>query len=110
METKQSIEVTCPDCRGPLSELQDGGPPQYRCLVGHLYSAYSILQAHSEAEEKALWAAVVALEESVTLARFAGMSLPATLAARIAAQADFKRQQARDIRAILQRLEPFDLR
>jgi hypothetical protein len=77
--------------------------------VGHIYSTHSVLQAHAEAEEKALWAAVVALEESVNLARCVGMNLPANLAARIAAQADVKLHQAQNLRAVLKELEPFDL-
>src|ERR1700730_16576837 len=100
MEAKQSIEATCPECRGPLSEIRNGGPPQYQCLVGHLYSILSVLQAHSETQEKALWSAVVALEESLNLARLAGADLPPHLAARIAAQAEVKIKQAAQIRAV----------
>jgi hypothetical protein len=82
---------------------------RYQCLVGHLYSIRSVLQAHSEIQEKALWSAVVALEESLTLARLAGSDLAPHLAARIAAQAEVKVKQAAEIRAILKQLEPFDL-
>ena len=64
METTKLIEASCPDCRGPLSMVQTNGSPiEYRCLVGHRYSRMSVLECHSEAQETALWAAVVALKK-----------------------------------------------
>lgn len=107
METKQSIEATCPDCRGPLSEIRENDMPEYRCLVGHAYSARTLLQAHSAAQETALWAAVVALEEAAVLVRSVASQLPARVAERLEKQATEKQQQASDIRTILERLEPF---
>jgi hypothetical protein len=39
MESNGSIEVTCPACRGPLSEVRLREIVEYRCLTGHTYSA-----------------------------------------------------------------------
>src|SRR3954451_8307570 len=58
METKQSIEATCPECRGPLSEIDYGTVREFRCLVGHCYSPHTVLRAHLATEESTLWAAV----------------------------------------------------
>jgi len=66
-EKKELIEATCPECRGPVSEVRYNGLLEFRCLVGHAYSPKSLLEAHSETEERALWAAVVALEETERL-------------------------------------------
>ena len=76
-EDKKLIEATCPECRGPLTEIRHDDISEYRCLVGHRYSARGVLQAHSEAQEKALWAAVVALEEAANLARAVSDQFPA---------------------------------
>jgi two-component system chemotaxis response regulator CheB len=107
METKQSIEATCPECRGPLSEVQNDNLREYSCLVGHTFSARGMLLAHSQAQEKALWAAVVALEESVNLVRLVAPQLPEQIGKRLQRQAEEKLLQALEIRKILERLEPF---
>ncbi len=107
METKNSIEVTCPECRGPLSEVRLGALREYRCLVGHAYSARTVLQAHSETEEKTLWAAVVALEESANLVRAVKDQFPEHIAEALEEQAQKKVAQAREICRILESLEVF---
>jgi two-component system chemotaxis response regulator CheB len=109
-ETKQLLEATCPECRGPLSEVrQEGGEVEYRCLVGHSFSARGLLQAHSEVQENALWAAVVALEESANLVRSLGPDLPPELLRTLERQAAEKMRQAAEIREILKQLEPFQV-
>jgi two-component system chemotaxis response regulator CheB len=59
---------TCPECHGILWELR-GKSPQFRCRVGHSYSLTRLLEAQDEGVERALWAAVRAMEESGSLAR-----------------------------------------
>jgi two-component system chemotaxis response regulator CheB len=107
METKQLIEATCPDCRGPLSEIEHENVHEFRCLVGHAYSARSLLQAHSETQEKALWAAVVALEESAKIVQAVASELPPGVVQALETQSREKHEQAQQIRGILERLEPF---
>ena len=109
MEIKQSIEATCPDCRGPLSLTDQEGLREYHCLVGHAYSAVGLLQAHSEAQEKAVWSAVVALEEATKQVEAVAADLPPAVNERLEKQAKQKRQQAQEIRRILEQLEPFGI-
>lgn len=108
MELKHSIEATCPECRGPLSEVQLDAFREYRCLVGHAYSARTVLQAHSEVQEKALWSAVVALEESANLVRAVKDQFPDRVASNLETQSLKKLAQARELRAILEGLEVFE--
>jgi hypothetical protein len=75
--------------------------------VGHTYSARALLQAHSETEERALWAAVVALEETANIVRMVAAQLPPVVAERLENQAKEKQRQAGEIRKILENLEPF---
>jgi two-component system chemotaxis response regulator CheB len=107
MQPRPVIEATCPDCRGPLSEDGEGEFPRYRCLVGHTYTARALLQAHSEAQERALWGAVVALEETSNLARVVAAAFSPEMAERLTEQARRKTAQAEEIRKVLQELEPF---
>jgi two-component system chemotaxis response regulator CheB len=64
-----SIPLSCPECQGPLLELRSGQLTNYRCLVGHRYSLESLLAAHSEEVEQALWVALRTLEERAELQR-----------------------------------------
>jgi two-component system, chemotaxis family, protein-glutamate methylesterase/glutaminase len=107
MESSRNINATCPECRGPLTEIQLNGMREYRCLVGHAYSPRSVLQAHSEAQEKALWAAVVALEEAANLARIVAPQFAQPIPEKLEAQAVQKLQQAAEVRGVLEHLEPF---
>jgi two-component system, chemotaxis family, protein-glutamate methylesterase/glutaminase len=102
------LNATCPDCRGPLSEVVEHGIRDYRCLVGHRFSAIGLLRAHSEAQERALWAAVVGLEEAAIIARETAAWMPHA-STTLLRQADEKARQAQFIRGILEQLEPFQL-
>ncbi len=107
-ESKRVLEATCPDCRGPLTETDYGGLREYSCLVGHRYSAAALLRAHSETQERSLWSAVVALEESANLVKDLVGDFPDHVAQRLRDQAAAKLEQAAQIRRILERLEPFE--
>ncbi|HZY71744.1 MAG TPA: chemotaxis protein CheB, partial [Edaphobacter sp.] len=108
MERKQAINATCPECRGPMSEVVLGDLREYRCLVGHAFSARALLQVHSDTQEKALWSAVVALEEASNLVQAVAGDFPAAVAERLGRQVAKKREQAAEIRRILEHLEPLD--
>ncbi|PWT84870.1 MAG: chemotaxis protein CheB [Blastocatellia bacterium] len=60
---------TCPDCNGTLWEINSGERLRYRCRVGHAYSEDTMLKAQSDSVERALWAALRALEERETMMR-----------------------------------------
>ena len=62
-------DLTCPDCRGTIWEVSRGNGFEYQCRVGHVFSPKTMLAQHFEAQEKALYAAKVALEEGAALAR-----------------------------------------
>ena len=108
MDTKKLIEATCPECRGPLTEVREARDvAEYRCLVGHRYSARALLEAHSETQERTLWSAVVALEEASKMVRAVAPEFSPEVAERLREQAEKKQQQAEEVRAILQALDPF---
>ena len=61
--------LTCPDCGGVLWEVDEGDLLRYRCHVGHAYSLDSLITEQAGDLERALWAAVRAIEERAILSR-----------------------------------------
>jgi len=64
MTSRRIIEGTCPEDRGPLAGGGDGDLVEFDCLARHRYAPEALLHAHAETQERALWSAVVALEEA----------------------------------------------
>jgi two-component system chemotaxis response regulator CheB len=58
---------TCPECHGTLWEVDEGGTLRFRCRVGHVFTADSMLEDQSTDVERALWAALRVLEENTEL-------------------------------------------
>jgi two-component system chemotaxis response regulator CheB len=57
---------TCPDCNGSLIGVSDGN---YRCHVGHAWTADALLGARDGEIETALWVAMRSLQEKAKLSR-----------------------------------------
>lgn len=69
MEQPRWTPYTCPECGGVLRQMPDADPPRFRCHVGHAFTEQSLLTDQSAATERALWAAIRALEERAALLR-----------------------------------------
>jgi len=80
---------------------------EVECLVGHVYSPATLLQAHYETQERTLWAAVVVLEEAAELVEALAPRYPAATVDRLREQAAIKGEHAKQIRKLLEALEPF---
>lgn len=65
----QPAPLGCPECGGPLWEMDDAAVKRYRCHVGHGYTAETLLADQSDAVEKALWVALRTLEERARMLR-----------------------------------------
>jgi two-component system chemotaxis response regulator CheB len=61
--------MTCPECGGTLWLQDDYGAHRFRCRVGHAFSFNGLLLGKHTVLERALYAAVVALEERADLSR-----------------------------------------
>lgn len=54
---------TCPECKGPLREIDDGAQVRYRCMVGHAYTSEALMASQADAVDAALWMALETLEQ-----------------------------------------------
>lgn len=101
---------TCPECSGVLWELDEDDLLRFRCRVGHAYSAESLLSGQFNGVEAALWAALRALDENISLSK----QLAARLrkrghersAARFEEQAKVTEGRAETLRQVLVHHEP----
>jgi two-component system, chemotaxis family, protein-glutamate methylesterase/glutaminase len=59
--------MTCPECSGPLRQHDASVPVTFECQTGHGWSPESLLAAQAAGTERALWAAVLRLEERARL-------------------------------------------
>lgn len=77
---------TCPDCNGSLVSISEGN---FRCQVGHAWTAEALLGARDTELEGAMWVAVRSLQEKARLARdMAGKAGTGLLSRRYAAIAE----------------------
>jgi two-component system chemotaxis response regulator CheB len=59
--------LSCPECHGPIWETHSGDLAQYRCRVGHAFTAETMQAGQKEYLENMLWNAINSLEESAEL-------------------------------------------
>ena len=100
MESRKT-SFTCPDCGGALEKLQQGNLLQYRCRVGHSFSAESALVAHSSREENTLWTAIVLLQEGAELALEIAQSKEGDGGEQLRREAKAKRELAERVRGVV---------
>lgn len=105
----QLTDLTCPDCRGTIWEVSRGSSKDYRCRVGHTYSAKSMLSGHFAAQEKALYAAIVALEEGASLANRLADQFDPEYGDRLRTEARHRQSQAEGIRQVLSERMSFEI-
>lgn len=100
MESRKT-SFTCPDCGGSLEKLRSGDMLQYRCRVGHAFSADSARTAHTGREENTLWTAIVLLQEGAELALEIAATKKGEAAEKLRKEAHAKRELAERVRAVV---------
>jgi two-component system chemotaxis response regulator CheB len=94
-------EIVCPVCQGKLTLAESNGFQTFRCHVGHAFSLASVAAEQAEEIERALWAAVRALEEGAALAKRLAATASRDLRHRFLERQEAQRGQAALIRQIL---------
>ncbi|WP_184701791.1 chemotaxis protein CheB [Aminobacter aganoensis] len=96
----------CPECHGPLWEIEDGDMVRYRCHTGHAFTSEAMLEAQSVEVDEMLWSLLRAHQQRAEFTRRMAQreskkNLPA-LAAQLAARAQEYTDDARVIERILE--------
>lgn len=55
--------MTCPDCGGILTQIEEHGAVRYRCYTGHVFSAPHLDSQYLQRTEETLWVALRMMEE-----------------------------------------------
>jgi two-component system, chemotaxis family, protein-glutamate methylesterase/glutaminase len=100
-EPGAAVELACPLCDGVLTEAQRDAYHHFRCHVGHAFSLDSLVREQSEAVERALWAAIRALEESAALSARLSTRETGDRRERVTEKANSQRTNAELIRQIV---------
>ncbi len=108
MEPKLT-DLTCPDCRGTIWEVPYGNRSEFRCRVGHTFSARTMLAEHLATQERALYSAIVALEEGASLANRLAAHFDDANAAKLRGEAHERESQAKAVLRILTERRAFSL-
>jgi len=65
----QTSTFTCPDCGGTLWQANLPALVQFRCHVGHIYSADGLVREQTEVLERSLWSALRVFADKALLMR-----------------------------------------
>ncbi|MBV8709032.1 MAG: chemotaxis protein CheB [Acidobacteriaceae bacterium] len=105
----QLTDLTCPDCKGTIWEVARGNGKEYRCRVGHTFSPKSMLSEHFAVQERAIYSAIVSLEEGASLAERIAWQFEAPVSERLREEARQRQMQAETLRQVLKERMSFSL-
>jgi two-component system chemotaxis response regulator CheB len=94
--------VTCPECRGPVFEIERNGLFEFQCRSGHHYSTTTLLDEHMATQERKLFEAIVMLDEGADLSEYLAPRVEVHDRERLVHQAEELRQQANFVRHMMQ--------
>ena len=60
---------TCPECHGPLWEIEDGDMLRYRCHTGHAFTADAVMEAQEIEADEILWSLLRSHQQRAAFAR-----------------------------------------
>ncbi len=61
------LSLTCPECNGALSRIEENEIVRYRCHTGHAFTESALLADITKCIEEDLWKAIRGLDESILL-------------------------------------------
>ena len=93
---------TCPECRGPLFQIKQKGPLEFKCRVGHAMSLAMLLDQEASTQERKLYEAIVALQDGAELADYAANRVEGANAEALRNEAGQLRRQAEALQKMIE--------
>jgi two-component system chemotaxis response regulator CheB len=97
----ETAPLVCPSCHGEMTEVEVNGFQRFRCHTGHAFSLASADAEQAEEVERALWAAIRALDESAALTRRLSIRSVPELRRRFADRSELATRQSALLRRLL---------
>ena len=72
LELGELTPFTCPECRGTLVRIQEGGLFRFRCHTGHAFTADALLEGIMESVGNLIWQAQRGFQEATMLLEHIG--------------------------------------
>ncbi|WP_394846062.1 chemotaxis protein CheB [Pendulispora brunnea] len=91
----------CPECQGTVSEASLGDFTVFRCHTGHSFTLESIDTEQANEVERALWAAVRALEEGATMSKRLASTAAGDLREKFIEKAHAQARNAKVVRDLI---------
>jgi two-component system chemotaxis response regulator CheB len=92
---------TCPECRGPLYEHRKR-LTEFICRVGHIFPLRTLLEETTSTQEKALYQAIVSLEEGADIAERAAREATGSEREQLLAEAQQLRRHSTEVRRLIE--------
>ena len=94
LELGPFTQFTCPECRGSLVRITEGGLPRFRCHTGHGFSADTLLEGLTETIGNLIWQTTRGFQEASMLLEHIGRHMQENSGS---AQAEMFLAKARDL-------------
>lgn len=98
---KIAADLSCPECRGPLSEVSEAGHAEFTCHVGHAFSLAALADEQGKDMETALWSALRSLRESARVNRRLAPNYQGDFSLRLQEKGDALEHHAKLIESFL---------
>jgi two-component system chemotaxis response regulator CheB len=75
LELGHFTQFTCPECKGSLVRITEGGSFRFRCHTGHGFSAEALLEGLLETIDEQIWQPIRGLQEASMLLEHIGQHM-----------------------------------
>ncbi|RVC60443.1 MAG: chemotaxis protein CheB [Mesorhizobium sp.] len=95
---------TCPECHGPLWEIEDGDMVRYRCHTGHAFTADAMMEAQAVEADEILWSLLRSHQQRAAFARRMSEREKKKFRSELATQLDERAREYEADAAVIERI------
>jgi two-component system chemotaxis response regulator CheB len=95
---------TCPECHGPLWEIEDGDMLRYRCHTGHAFTADAVMEAQAVEADDILWSLLRSHQQRAAFAKRMAERIQAKQRSELAAEIGRRAKEYEADAAVIERI------